>query len=221
MDEWLEAFARTAFRRSGDTAHDLKTPLNVAVLNLELLKMRVAKLGSAGDDEKIAGYAKSIEMELRRMARIFDTFFLLSAPPKEDADPVAIDVCPMCIDAAAAIGIELSLESPVNVLGHEARIQQAMKMFFEGAAKVLRPEGRRASAERNEQGFRLTVSGVPSAEDFEVTKLFKFYYTDPLGNPDLSLAAARLIAETYGGELNASQERDKVLLRLSFPPGER
>ena len=55
---------------------------------------------------------------------------------------------------------------------------------------------------------------------FEATKIFKFYYTDPQGNPDLSLATARLIAETYGGELIASSESDKVSLRLSFPPGE-
>jgi len=79
MDRWLEPFAQTAFRRSADTAHDLKTPLNVAILNLELLKMRLAKLVQSPDD-KIGAYAASIEVELRRMARIFDAFFLLSAP---------------------------------------------------------------------------------------------------------------------------------------------
>jgi hypothetical protein len=61
---------------------------------------------------------------------------------------------------------------------------------------------------------------MPTAADFEITKIFKFYYTDALGNPDLSLAAARLIAETYGGQLNAIQESDKVTLRLTLPPGE-
>jgi hypothetical protein len=54
-----------------------------------------------------------------------------------------------------------------------------------------------------------------------VTKIFKFYYTDPQGNPDLSLATARLIVETYGGEVNATQERDTVTLRLSLPLGDQ
>ena len=67
----------------------------------------------------------------------------------------------------------------------------------------------------------MTVTGEPASDDFEVTKIFKFYYSDPLGNPDLSLAAARLIAETYGGGLTAEQDRDKVIFRLSFPLGER
>src|SRR5216117_142563 len=100
MDSWLEAFARANFTRSADTAHDLKTPLNVAVLNLELLRMRIAKLGAAGDDEKIIAYARSIEIELRRMARIFDTFFLLSTPPKGEGEPSEVDVAPLCGEAA-------------------------------------------------------------------------------------------------------------------------
>ena len=54
----------------------------------------------------------------------------------------------------------------------------------------------------------------------ELSKLFKLYYTDGEGNPDLSFATARLIAETYGGELIAVSERDKVTLRLSFPLGD-
>ena len=53
--------------------------------------------------------------------------------------------------------------------------------------------------------------------DFEPTRIFKFYYTDPHGDPDVSLAAARLIVETYGGELNATCESDNVSLQLTLP----
>ena len=223
MDSWLEDFARTAFRRSSDTAHDLKTPLNVAVLNVELLRMRIAKLaGAAADDEKILAYTRSIETELRRMARIFDAFFLLSTPPKGDEAPKPVDLCAACAEACAAIGIELELPAgAASLVAHDSRIRQAYEMFLEGASKALKAEGRRAAAELGPERFDVTVTGQPAAEDFEVTRIFKFYYSDPLGNPDLSLAAARLIAETYGGGLIAEQDRDKVIFRLSFPLGER
>ena len=223
MDRWLEDFARTAFRRSSDTAHDLKTPLNVAVLNVELLRMRIAKIaGAAADDEKIVAYTRSIELELRRMARIFDTFFLLSTPPKGDEAPAPVDLCALCAEACAATGCELDVPAEcATIVAHEARIREGYKLFLEGASKVLKGEGYRAAAELDTQHFAVTVIGEPVAEDFEVTKIFKFYYSDPLGNPDLSLAAARLIAETYGGELNATQDRDKVILRLVYPLGER
>src|SRR5438552_2599818 len=103
MDRWLETFAHANFQRSVDTAHDLKTPLNVAVLNLELLRMRLAKLGAAQGDEKIVAYARSIEGELRRMARIFDTFFLLSTPPKDEGAPVAVDVAPVIAEFGLSV----------------------------------------------------------------------------------------------------------------------
>jgi nitrogen fixation/metabolism regulation signal transduction histidine kinase len=217
MESWLESFATTNFRRSSDTAHDLKTPLNVAVLNLELLRMRVSKL-AGGDDEKVNGYAKSIELELRRMARIFDTFFVLSTPPKGEGEPQDVDLCPLCSEAAAGAAFELAgIGGSFNVHGHDSRIRQAFKMFFEGASHVLMEDGRRATVERAPGRFAVAVTGNPASNDFEVTKIFKFYYTDALGNADLSLAAARLIAETYGGELNAVEDRDKVSIRLSFP----
>jgi signal transduction histidine kinase len=217
MERWLEHFAQAAFRRSSDTAHDLKTPLNIAVLNLELLRMRVAKL-NGGEDEKVNGYAKAIEIELRRMARIFDTYFVLSTPPKDDEEPQDVDLCPICSEAANHAAFEIdAIEGSFKVHGHESRIRLALKMFFEGASQVLIADGPRASVERSAGRFTVTATGRPAAEDFEVTKIFKFYYTDALGNADLSLAAARLIAETYGGELNAVEDRDKVTLRLSFP----
>jgi K+-sensing histidine kinase KdpD len=221
LDSWLDNFARANFRRSNDTAHDLKTPLNVAVLNLELLRMRARKLANGSDDEKVAAYASSIELELRRMAQIFDCFFLLSTPPKNEEAPVPVDIAPIVVDAAEAALFTLEVAGPAIVVAHESRIRQALKMFFEGAANVLKAEGRSAGAEHHEHEFRITVAGNPVEDDFELTKIFKFYYTDPNGNPDLSLATARLIAETYGGELNAWQESDKVTLRLSFPLGER
>ena len=207
MDNWLESFAATAFRRSADTAHDLKTPLNVAVLNLELLRMRLAKLLETPDD-KLTAYAASIETELRRMARIFDAFFLLSAPPKDHEEPSLVDVAPF----ANAAG-------PVLVLGHESRIHEAFKLFFDGAAHILSETSTKTGS--NDGRFEVTVEGVPQGKDFELTKIFKFYYTDSDGHPDLSLAASRLIAETYGGELLAGEEHDKVWLRLSFPLGEK
>lgn len=217
MDHWLEHFAQTAFRRSSDTAHDLKTPLNVAVLNLELLRMRISKLAGC-EDQKLNGYAKSIEQELRRMAHIFDTFFILSTPPKDEGEPCEIDLSPLCSEAAGRAAFEIDgIGGSFMVHGHESRVRHAFKMFFEGAPHALIIDGRQATVERAPGLFTVVVSGRQATEDVDLTKAFKFYNTDALGNADLSLAAARLISETYGGELNALEDRDKVALRLSFP----
>ncbi len=220
MDPWLEAFARTAFARSSDTAHDLKTPLNVAVLNLELLRLRVRKLAGS-DDAKINEYSRAIDMELRRMAEIFDTFFVLSTPPRGEDAPLPVDAAPIVIHVAEEAGFPMGSLEPAMVRAHEARIRQAFKLFFHGASKVLSPKKREVIAGNGDPGaFSIRIAGVPEAADFELARLFKFYYTAADGTPDLSLAAARLIVETYGGELNAAEESDKVTLRLSLPLGD-
>jgi hypothetical protein len=145
------------------------------------------------------------------MARIFDTFFLLSAPPKDEGEPRLVDVAALTEDGRGAAW----------VVGHESRIREALKLFSDGAAHVLAEVGRSTTITRGSGRFEVTIQGFPLAKDFELTKVFKFYYTDPEGSPDLSLAAARLIAETYGGELSAGEEHDKVWLRLTFPLGEK
>jgi signal transduction histidine kinase len=218
MERWLEHYARASFRRSGDTAHDLKTPLNVAVLNLELLRMRIRKLAGGEDDEKVLAYAGSIEVELRRMARIFDAFFINSVPPKNEAGPAAIPVGAIARELASAAGLELP-EIDAATFAHESRIRQALKLFFEGALQVL-SASRSSSATSDDGRFTITVSGVPDTDEFELTKVFKFYYTDALGNPELSLATARLIAESYGGEVDASQNEGRVSFQFSVPLGE-
>jgi hypothetical protein len=218
MDSWLENFARAVFRRSADTAHDLKTPLNVAVLNLELLRMRLRKLECDGD-EKIVNSARAIDVELRRMGRIFDAFFLLSTPPSNDGPPVAVDLGPIIADAAEAASLAIAMDGDVTALAHESRIRQAVQLFCDGASRLFIAEQRTAAVTRDDRWCHLTVTGTPAAPDFEPSRIFKFYYSGPDGSPDLSLAVARLIAETYGGELNAVGERDKVALRLSFPLG--
>ena len=216
MDRWLESFANAVFLRSSDTSHDLKTPLNIAVLNLELLRMRVRKI-VGGDDAKILEYSSAVELELRRMGKIFDAFFVLSTPPKGDGAPAAVDVGPIIADVADDAGYGSVSAGNVHVVIHESRIRQALQMFFDGASRLFAREGRELRVETEGARLRLSVSGRPEGEDVELTRLFKFYYTDSSGNPDIALAAARLIVETYGGELNAVGESDKVSLQITLP----
>lgn len=218
MDSWLENFAHANFRRSSDTAHDLKTPLNVAVLNLELLRMRLRKLSGCDDDEKVLAYTQAIELELRRMGRIFDAFFLLSTPPRSDDAPRVIDLAPLLSEAAGQLDWTLNVSSALPVLTHEVRIREAVTLFFEGASRVMAGSHPSVRALKNADSISVIVEG-PAVSGFEPGKVFKFYYSDPDGNPDLSLAVARLIAETYGGALVAADERDNVSIRLSFPLG--
>lgn len=220
MESWQEEFAWTALRRSADTAHDLKTPLNVAVLNLELLRMRMRKLAGA-DDPKLLEYARSLETELRRLAGIFDVFFVYVVPPSADA-PTPVKIDGIVTEEAVRRGIDHPPELvDVAITGHETRIREMVRLLFDGVFRLFR-EGTPSIGRSSSSGrYLLRIQGLPTDEEVQLEKMFKLYYTDSEGNPDLALAAARLIAETYGGTLSASEQSGRAVLELSLPLGER
>lgn len=223
MEEWLEKFAESGFRRSSDIAHDLKTPLNVAVLNLELLRMRMAKLcEGAADDERLAGYMRAVEAELRRMAKIYDAFFVYAAPPRTGEAPEIVEVSARMKGELSKVGFAADdLKATVRLRCHQSRLSEACRLLAEGASKLFVRGSVVISERLAEEKYLLHISGHIVSPDAEIGKIFKFYYTDPSGSPELSFATARLILETYGGTLEAAAEGDRLMVELTLPLGEQ
>jgi hypothetical protein len=218
MEPWLERFAQVGFERCSDTAHDLKTPLNIAVLNLELLRMRIRRV-SGEEDEKVAGYVKAIDAEIRRLSRIFDAFFVLGYPPKDAPPPVAVAADTLFAEAVGSAGYEYGGDqSATLVTCHEARMRELARLFVSGAKSVIEapPVFSRSS---DETTYTVSATGRLGNSSIEIVKLFKLYYSAPDGTPDLTLASARLIAETYGGDLSADERDGTLEIKLSLPVG--
>lgn len=223
MERWLEEFAATAFRRSAETAHDLKTPLNIAILNLELLRMHARSLTGGEDDSKLADYAAAVESEIRRLGRIFDAFFVYSTPPPAAGDPELIRFRPIVQQQAAALGVRFEPGAGEDrVKAHENRLRDLVSNFLAGCSRLVNEAGGFRCLEEPASGeYRVVVEGRGPGSTFEWSKVFKFYYSDSAGNPDLSLATARLIAETYGGSVTAFEAADSVRIVLALPTGEQ
>jgi His Kinase A (phospho-acceptor) domain len=222
MERWLEPFAEVFFRRSADTAHDLKTPLNIAVLNLELLRMRARKISGGEEDPKLAAYAEAVEQELRRLGRIFDVFFVYALPPKGQSGPESTPVAPILEEVAALHSLELAGNAQnLCMPTSSVRARELLKLYLEGGLKIFSRDSVVLDSYSRESGdFVVRIRGTVAAEDIEVEKIFKLYYSDPSGSPELSLAAARLIAETCGGQISMSRDGARLSLELSLPVGD-
>lgn len=218
MERWFERFTTAAFQYAADLAHDLKTPLNIAVLNLELLRMRVQKL-AGGPDEKLHEYTRAIDTELRRMARIFDAYFVYSVPPKGDepAEPVAVNAILTSLDFPGGWRTE-GLDQDVRVLVHRSRFRDLARLLLEAAGKIFSAGSVVLTSSTEGSAYRVRIAGTPAIVESDLGKLFKFYYTDTSGNPEIALATARLIAKTYGGNLSLWDESgNRVVLDLQLP----
>jgi len=218
MDQWKELFAEAVFQRSADTAHDLKTPLNIGVLNLELLRMRLKKLDVSSDgDGRIETHAAAIDTELRRLATIFDAFFIYSIPPRGDEVPEMLDALAIVAQVAPAFDVTILPEAPAPVFAHASRIETLSKLFFEGTSHLIDLSTAQISSSVRERSMMVRIEGPLRSQEAELAKVFKFYYTDPSGAPDLSLATSRLIAETYGGGVTAEQQDEIAVIELILP----
>jgi phospho-acceptor domain-containing protein len=215
---WIEKFAAAAFSRAADVAHDLKTPLNVGVLNLELLRMRMQKL-TGRPDEKINDYTRGIDGELRRLALIFDAYFVYSVPPKDEESIQSVPMAGVLGKAQWPSQWNLQGQAAADVFAHPSRIRDLLGLLIEGGAKIFSPPSVVVTPRSNEATYHLRVEGAPSIAETDFGKLFKFYYTDTSGNPELALATARLIAETYGGSLTLWDENNgsRLVLELQLP----
>ncbi len=221
MERWMEEFAEAFFKRSADTAHDLKTPLNIAVLNLELLRMRVRKMPGS-DDEKLNRHFIAVEAELRRLAAIFDAFFVYTVPPSDSPETGAVDVLASLRGHCQRLGVSHRLDGQFHVAGHGSRIEQLSKLFIEGVARNFEVEVIDSVTLPDRSRLVVNARGKPRSDDSEIGKVFKFYYTDASGAPDLSLATGRLIAETYGGTMSLHNDAaGRVALKLELPQGEK
>jgi signal transduction histidine kinase len=74
-------------RLADDLAHEIKNPLNSIVINLEVLKVRIARADSDGALGRIA----VIEQETRRLNHLVDLLLLLLRPARGEAASLALD----------------------------------------------------------------------------------------------------------------------------------
>jgi signal transduction histidine kinase len=74
-------------RLADDLAHEIKNPLNAIIINLEVLKVRVAR----GDADAANDRALVIEEEVRRLHLLVDRMLLLIRPERQEEEILPLD----------------------------------------------------------------------------------------------------------------------------------
>jgi signal transduction histidine kinase len=74
-------------RLADDLAHEIKNPLNAIIINLEVLKVRIAR----GDPDGAADRTYVIEEEVRRLHHLIDRMLLLIRPERVETANLPVD----------------------------------------------------------------------------------------------------------------------------------
>jgi len=210
--------------------HDLKSPLNALVVNLELLRSSLTP--DTPQAERQQRYASVLREELQRLNRSVESLLAAAAPPgaehgRFDLGDVLDELVALVEPQARHQGVRVEIaqdrqgRSPLPVEGYRDRIKHALLAVAVNALEAM-PEGGTLSLAAASQGGRARVAitdtgpGVaPEARD----RLFERGVSTKEGHAGIGLFVAQQVVNSSRGSIQLSSipdtgSRFEVLLPL-------
>jgi len=204
-------------------AHEIRNPLNSALLELEVLARR---LGRAKDVQGVAS-SEDIRGELERLERLLAEFLWFARPRSmteaslgDVTSPIRTVARLIQAEAAArriAIQLDLAPDLP-PVVFVEDRVRQVVFNLVRNAIDALDRDGQitlRARAAGDHVELQVEDDG-PGIEGDPKRVFMPFHTTKPTGT-GLGLTIAQRIAADHGGELLVESEAGRTVFTLRLP----
>lgn len=223
----LQAALRHERRLVADAGHELRTPLAVLQVELEL----ASRPGRSHDELRVA-LANAAD-ETRRLARLAEGLLFLASSDERGVvldrrhqrlEPVLLAAADQAAGEEVSIRVEVdpALRAPFDGL----RLRQAVDNLLHNALRVA-PQGSEVlvRAWNDDSGVHIEVSdhGPGFPEDFLPHAFERFRRADSArgrndGGAGLGLAIVQAIAEAHGGQAEArNQEGGGAAVRLTLP----
>jgi nitrogen fixation/metabolism regulation signal transduction histidine kinase len=221
LSRWQEAAKRHA--------HEMRTPLSAARLDLGRLRDGVDRLADAPARDELLLRAEDVAKDLTRLgefARAFADFGRLPLPSPSERDVAAFAREFAARFATAWPGVAIAAggaEAPCPASVDAALLEQVLVNLCENSAAALRDAG------RADGRVDLAVAAVPGGVALEVrddgpglsreahARLFQPYATFRVGGTGLGLAISRKILLDHGGDLEWVSSEKGAAFRLFLP----
>ena len=192
-------------------AHEIRNPLNVLSMNLQMLEEDVAgRLGDGGGDAR--QYLTTLQGEIRRLSNLVDNFLSYARPSQprfesRDLNQVAAATCQLVRPQFEAHGVtlreDLSPFLPAADLD-EAQIRQALMNILMNAVQIVGPGGSVTvqTGVATDGGVTLAVTDDgPGIRPEDRDRVFDVFYSNRPGGTGLGLAIAARILQAHGGRI--------------------
>ncbi len=195
-------------RVAGGLGHEIKNPLHSMVINLEVLKRKVAARKEGGDAPELVRYLDVLGDEIERVSRRLELILQLAGPGPGGAslDETVKKVAELLELEAERCGVTTSFDAGVPSAGAAAdtgEFRQLVMNLWLVALDRASPGGSvRVATRAVRGGYELEVLAGPSS-------------TPPPSPSDTRLEAAAALAERAGARLQTSDDGLRFTLGFS------
>jgi signal transduction histidine kinase len=210
-------------RITSGVAHEVKNPLNAMVLQLEILKAKLAQHSTAVEPQ-----LDTLSSEIRRLDRVVKTFLDFTRPvelrlSETDLEQMLEEVFTLAEPQARQNHVRLTIEKdgPVPKLKVDRDLfkQALLNLVLNGCQAMpsggvlkIRPRKaeRRVELEIEDQGVGIPADVQP--------RIFSLFFTTKPGGSGVGLAMAYRIIQLHNGSIDFSSEPNHgTIFRIALP----
>lgn len=206
-------------------AHEVRNPLNSALLQLQLLERRIDQ--GRLEPEPLRSVASLVKDEIRRLDRLVEDFISFARPRPLMLEPTDVgalvsSVAELVRPDAAAKNVALELEpapalAPVEL--EPERMRQVLLNLIRNAFEAMPEGGRlylRVGAAARPGGARIEVedtgSGIPGG-----AAVFEPFYSTKSAGTGLGLAIVHRIVTEHGGSIEVESAPGRTCFAIVLP----
>ncbi|MBK7826355.1 ATP-binding protein [Nannocystis sp.] len=206
-----EAMASLATLTAG-LAHEIRNPLNAALLQLELLTRISARISGESERARIGECAHLVQSEIRRLSRLLEEFLGLARPRTLERTPVDVKalceyVCRTQQPVAETAGVALRLDLPPRlpqVMGDPPKLTQVLVNLVVNAIDAMREAELHgeiviAGEQIGERVCIRVVDQGPGVDERVAGEIFRPFVSTKATGTGLGLTIAKKIIEQHGG----------------------
>jgi signal transduction histidine kinase len=209
---------------SAGLAHEVRNPLNAALLQLELLERRLHR---TGDDPKLIEPTELAQKEIERLTTLLNEFLVFARPPElhpQEHDIVAVvrQVVDLEQVGAEQRGVTLELDAePAQVIAEVdvAKLHQLVLNLVRNANEAAPTGGRvevRIATDDAQCRIRVADNG-PGIPDHVRPRIYEPFFSTKEGGTGLGMSIVHSLVSLHGGSIDLQTGSGGTAFEVTLP----